>query len=63
MAVTTATRLTILPNVPAVSEFLPGYEASPFNGIAAPRNTPTEIIDRLNKEINAGSPILRLRDE
>jgi len=37
-----------------MSEFLPGYEASPFNGIVAPRNTPTEIIDKLNKEINAG---------
>jgi tripartite-type tricarboxylate transporter receptor subunit TctC len=52
LAVTTATRLAILPGVPAVGEFLPGYEASPFNGIAAPRNTPTEIIDKLNKEIN-----------
>jgi tripartite-type tricarboxylate transporter receptor subunit TctC len=54
LAVTTARRLTVLPDVPAVSEFLPGYEASPFNGIVAPRNTPTEIIDKLNKEINAG---------
>src|SRR5262245_31601765 len=54
LAVTTATRLTVLPDVPAVSEFLPGYEASPFNGIVAPRNTPTEIIATLNKEINAG---------
>ena len=54
LAVTTATRLTVLPDVPAVSEFLPGYEASPFNGIVAPRNTPTEIIAKLNKEINAG---------
>jgi tripartite-type tricarboxylate transporter receptor subunit TctC len=54
LAVTTATGLAILPDVPAVGEFLPGYEASPFNGIAAPRNTPTEIIDKLNKEINAG---------
>jgi tripartite-type tricarboxylate transporter receptor subunit TctC len=53
LAVTTATRLAILPDVPAVGEFLPGYEASPFNGIAAPRNTPTAIIDKLNKEINA----------
>jgi tripartite-type tricarboxylate transporter receptor subunit TctC len=54
LAVTTASRLTVLPDVPTVSEFLPGYEASPFNGIVAPRNTPTEIIDKLNKEINAG---------
>jgi tripartite-type tricarboxylate transporter receptor subunit TctC len=54
LAVTTAKRLTVLPDVPAVSEFLPGYEASPFNGIVAPRDTPTEIIDKLNKEINAG---------
>jgi tripartite-type tricarboxylate transporter receptor subunit TctC len=37
-----------------VNEFVPGYEASTFNGIVAPRNTPAEIIDKLNKEINAG---------
>ena len=45
--------LAILPDVPALSEFLPGYEASPFNGIVAPRNTSAEIIAKLNVEINA----------
>jgi tripartite-type tricarboxylate transporter receptor subunit TctC len=51
--VTTATRLDALPNVPTVAEFLPGYEASGWQGIAAPRGTPAAIIDRLNDEINA----------
>src|SRR5579859_6722952 len=54
LAVTTATRLTALPDVPTLSDYLPGYEASSFHGIGAPNNTPSEIIDRLNKEINAG---------
>jgi tripartite-type tricarboxylate transporter receptor subunit TctC len=53
LAVTTATRLDALPNVPTVAEFLPGYEASGWQGIAAPRGTPAAIIDRLNGEINA----------
>jgi tripartite-type tricarboxylate transporter receptor subunit TctC len=53
LAVTTATRLTALPDVPTLSDYLPGYEASSFHGIGAPNNTPSEIIDRLNKEINA----------
>ena len=43
-----------LPEVPAVGEFVPGYEASGWAGIGAPRNTPAEVIDILNKEINAG---------
>jgi tripartite-type tricarboxylate transporter receptor subunit TctC len=54
LAVTTATRLDVLPDIPTVAEFVPGYEASGFAGIGAPRNTPAEIIDRLNKELNAG---------
>jgi tripartite-type tricarboxylate transporter receptor subunit TctC len=54
LAVTTATRLDVLPEIPTVAEFVPGYEASGFAGIGAPRNTPTEIIDTLNKELNAG---------
>jgi tripartite-type tricarboxylate transporter receptor subunit TctC len=54
LAVTTATRLEVLPGIPTVSEFVPGYEASGWQGIGAPKNTPTEIVDRLNKEINAG---------
>jgi tripartite-type tricarboxylate transporter receptor subunit TctC len=54
LAVTTAIRSLALPGVPTVSDFVPGYEASGWYGIGAPRNTPTEIVDRLNKEINAG---------
>ena len=54
LAVTTATRSEALPDVPTVGEFVPGYEASAWYGIGAPRNTPAEIIDKLNKEINAG---------
>jgi tripartite-type tricarboxylate transporter receptor subunit TctC/cytidylate kinase len=53
LAVTTATRLSTLPDVPAVAEFLPGYEATGWQGICAPRNTPAEIVNRLNEEINA----------
>jgi tripartite-type tricarboxylate transporter receptor subunit TctC len=52
LAVTTAERSEILPGVPTVGEFLPGFEASNWFGVAAPRNTPPEIIDKLNKEIN-----------
>ncbi len=54
LAVTTATRLDVLPDVPAMAEFLPGYEASGWYGIAVPRGTPADIVGRLNKEINAG---------
>jgi tripartite-type tricarboxylate transporter receptor subunit TctC len=54
LAVTSATRSAEFPGVPTVSEFLPGYEASTWFGIGAPKNTPVEVIDRLNKEINAG---------
>ena len=43
-----------LPDVPTISEFVPGYEASGWFGIGAPKNTPTEIVDKLNNEINAG---------
>jgi tripartite-type tricarboxylate transporter receptor subunit TctC len=53
LAVTTATRWEGLPDLPTVSEFLPGYEASAWSGVGAPRNTPAKIIDTLNKEINA----------
>jgi tripartite-type tricarboxylate transporter receptor subunit TctC len=53
LAVTTATRLDVLPDVPTVAEFVPGYEASGWYGVVAPRNTPAEIVDKLNKEINA----------
>ena len=54
LAVTTATRLDVLPDVPTVGDFVPGYEASGFAGIGAPKDTPAEIIDLLNKELNAG---------
>jgi tripartite-type tricarboxylate transporter receptor subunit TctC len=54
LAVTTAMRSPELPEVPAVGEFVPGYEASGWQGIGAPKDTPTEVIDILNKEINAG---------
>jgi tripartite-type tricarboxylate transporter receptor subunit TctC len=54
LAVTAATRLDALPGVPAVAEYVPGYEASGLFGIGAPRGTPAEIVDRLNRTINAG---------
>jgi tripartite-type tricarboxylate transporter receptor subunit TctC len=54
LAVTTATRSDVFPDVPAVSEFVQGYEASTWYGICAPGGTPAEIIDRLNSAINAG---------
>src|SRR5215470_2887473 len=54
LAVTTATRSDALPNIPTVGEFVPGYEASTWFGVGAPRATPAEIVERLNKEINAG---------
>ena len=56
---TTATRSEALPDIPTVAEFVPGYEASIWFGIGAPKNTPAEIVDKLNKEINAASPIPR----
>jgi tripartite-type tricarboxylate transporter receptor subunit TctC len=54
LAITTATRSDALPDIPTVGEFVPGYEASSIFGFGAPKNTPAEIIDKLNKEINAG---------
>ncbi len=54
LAVTTTTRLDVLPDVPTVAEFVPGYEASGFAGIGVPKGTPVEIIALLNKELNAG---------
>ena len=53
LAVTTAKRLEVLPDIPAMGEFLSGYEASGWYGIAAPKATPTEIVEKLNQEINA----------
>ena len=54
LAVTTANRSEVLPELPTLAEFLPGYEASSWHGLAAPRNTPSKIIDTLNRESNAG---------
>jgi len=52
LAVTAAARSDVLPDIPTVGDFVPGYESSGWHGVAAPKNTPTEIIDKLNKEIN-----------
>jgi tripartite-type tricarboxylate transporter receptor subunit TctC len=54
LAVTSATRSVALPDLPTVGDFLPGYDGSGFFGVGAPRNTPGEIIDKLNRETNAG---------
>src|SRR5947208_1694254 len=54
LAVTTATRSQALPDIPTVADFVPGYEASPWFGIAAPNATPAAIIETLNREANAG---------
>jgi tripartite-type tricarboxylate transporter receptor subunit TctC len=61
LAVTTPTRSPLLPNVPTVGEFLPGYEASVWFGVGAPKSTPAEIVERLNKEINAGLADTKLK--
>jgi len=63
LAVTAAARSDVLPNIPTISEFVPGYEASAWVGIGAPKNTPTEIIEKLNADINAGlaDPKLKAR--
>jgi tripartite-type tricarboxylate transporter receptor subunit TctC len=54
LGVTTATRSPALPNIPPIGAFVPGYEMSAWYGVGAPKNTPAEIIDKLNKEINSG---------
>jgi tripartite-type tricarboxylate transporter receptor subunit TctC len=63
LAVTAATRSDALPDLPTVGEFVPGYEASNWFGVGAPKATPAEIVEKLNKEINAGlaDPKLRAR--
>jgi tripartite-type tricarboxylate transporter receptor subunit TctC len=53
LGVTTAIRTQALPDIPTVGEFVPGYEATAWYGIGAPRATPAEIVDKLNKEVNA----------
>jgi tripartite-type tricarboxylate transporter receptor subunit TctC len=63
LAVTTATRSPALPDIPIVGDFVPGYEASSWHGVGVPKDTPAEIIETLNKEINAGlaDPKLKAR--
>jgi tripartite-type tricarboxylate transporter receptor subunit TctC len=63
LAVTTAMRSQAVPDLPTISEFVPGYEVNTLIGVGAPRNTPAEIVDKLNKEINAGlaDPVLKTR--
>jgi tripartite-type tricarboxylate transporter receptor subunit TctC len=62
LAVTAAARSELLPDLPSISEFVPGYEASAVWGLGAPRNTPAEIIDKLNKEINAALADAKLKE-
>jgi tripartite-type tricarboxylate transporter receptor subunit TctC len=62
LAVTTATRSAVLPDLPTVGDFVPGYEASFWTGVCAPKDTPAEIVDTLNKEINAGLADPRMQD-
>jgi len=63
LAVSTAKRSEVLPDVPTIGESVPGYEASSLYGVAAPRNTPAEIVDKLNGEINAAlaDPAMKTR--
>src|SRR6185503_5200867 len=63
LAITGERRSSLVPDIPALSEFIPGYEASTWHGVVAPKGTPTEIVDRLNHAINAGlsDPALRAR--
>jgi len=62
LAVTDTTRSALLPDVPALNEFVPGYEASTWFGIGAPRSTPAPIIETLNREINAGLTDVKIRE-
>jgi tripartite-type tricarboxylate transporter receptor subunit TctC len=63
LAVTTATRSDVLPDIPTLAEFVPGYEASQWYGVGAPKDTPAEVIEKLNKEINAvvADPLIKTR--
>jgi len=63
LAVTTVARSDLLPEIPAMSDFVPGYEVSNWFGIGVPKNTPVEVIDELNREVNAGlaDPELKVR--
>jgi tripartite-type tricarboxylate transporter receptor subunit TctC len=61
LAVTTPTRSPVLPDIPTVAEFVPGYESSFWTGVGAPKNTPAEIVDKLNTEINAALADLKMK--
>jgi tripartite-type tricarboxylate transporter receptor subunit TctC len=63
LAVTAATRAEVLPDIPTMGEFVPGYEASSWFGVGVPKNTPADIVDTLNKEINAAlaDPGMKMR--
>lgn len=63
LAVTTATRSEALPDLPTIGEFVPGFEASIWFGIGAPKGTPREIVDLLNREINAGLINLKIKEQ
>ena len=55
LAVATATRIELLPDLPPIADFLPGYEASSWNGLTAPKSTPAEIVEKLNREVNTAT--------
>jgi tripartite-type tricarboxylate transporter receptor subunit TctC len=63
LAVTTANRSDVLPDIPTLAEFVPGYKASQWYGVGAPKDTPAEVVDKLNKEINAvvADPLIKAR--
>src|SRR5215471_10799607 len=61
LAVTSANRSTALPDIPTVSEFVPGYDATGWYGVGAPKRTPADIVDKLNREVNAGNTKLKAR--
>ena len=61
LAVTTARRSEVLPDLPTIADFLPGYEASVVNGVGAPKSTPVQIVEQLNKEINGALGDARIR--
>ena len=63
LAVTSATRSELLPDIPVVGEFVPGYEATGWQGIGAPKNTPTEVIDKLNREINTALADPKIKEQ
>ena len=61
LAVTTATRMELLPDIPTMSDFVPGFEAIAWYGVRAPKSTPAKVIEKLNRQINAGLADPRLK--